>query len=249
MISLSRADGFFLCHTCKVRHPCLNQQNYLDKLAAHQGHATSFINRDWAHERGWSRLAAWDPRKLLISAFGLRDVLRLREALEGYAPNADVKAALQAAQTMTVTNLHSLASSATAGWQSDEVNNTSNLYLDTFVQAVIDFANTAPANSKGIYWFLASGLVTGKLSNPFSGSEGTLTLIDVTTTPQVARLLGFQPYTTTDEVSESSLMSVAAPCAGIHPNFWAVGAMNHSGAALAGSGNTVKYTGVYATVI
>jgi hypothetical protein len=40
---------------------------------------------------------------------------------------ADIKLAYQTEQTMTVTNLHSLASSATAGWQSAVVDNTTNL--------------------------------------------------------------------------------------------------------------------------
>ena len=249
MIHVCLADGFALCHTCQLRHPCFSHQGYLDFLERHKSHSTSFLNRDHLDQAGHSKLAAWDPRRLLVSAFGWWDVLKLRLALEGFAPNADIKTALQSLQTLTVTNLHSLANSATAGWQSAEIDNTSNLYLDSLVQFVLDFANTAPANSKGVYVFAASGLETGKLSNPFSGSEGTLTLVDVTTTAQAARQIGFIPYTTQDEIVESTPMSVAAGNNGIHPPFWALGVMNHSGAALAASGNTAKYRGVYATVI
>lgn len=249
MIDVCRAEGFALCYTCKLRHPCFSHQGYLDFLERHRGHSTSFLNRDHLDAQGHSKLAAWDPRRLLVWAAGQREVLRLRLAMEGFAPNADVKTALQAIQTLTVTNLHSLASSATAGWQSAQVDNTSNLYLESLCQFVLDFANTAPANSKGVYVFAASALETGKLSNPFSGSEGTLTLLDVTTTAQAARQIGFIPYTTQDEIVESTPMSVAAGNNGIHPPFWALGAMNHSGAALAASGNTAKYLGVYATVV
>jgi hypothetical protein len=249
MMQALRAEGFFLCHTCRVRHPCTNAQNYRDKAAAHAGHSTSYLNRDWLHEQHRSRLAAWDPRQLIVSAFGWRDVLQLRMALEGYTANADVKQAQQAVQTMTVTNLHSKASSTTAGWQSAEVDNTSNLYLDTLVQIVLDFANTAPASSKCAYVFAASGLATTILSNPFSGTEGNLTLTDVTTTQQNAKLIGTLPYNTADEVVESTPMSLAAGNGGVHPPFWALGVMNHSGAALAASGNTAKYQGIYATVI
>lgn len=244
-----RAEGFALCHTCRLRHPCLRYENYANFAERHKGHSVSYLNRDWLHEQHRSTLAAWDPRKLLVSAFGYWDVLKLRTALEGYTPNADVKQALQALQTLTVTNLHSLASSATAGWQSAEVDNTTNLFLDSLVQAVLDFAVTAPANSKAAYLFGAGGAETGKLSNPFSGTEGTLTLTDVTTNAQAARLIGVLPYTTADEVVEGSPMSVAAGFAGIHPPFWALGIINHSGSALAASGNTVKYRGVYATVV
>lgn len=246
---ICRAEGFALCHTCGLRHPCFSRQGYLDFCERHKGHATSYLNRDWLHEQRQSKLAAWDPRKLLISVYDAWDVIKLRVALEGYNPNADVKQALQALQSLTVTNLHSLASSATAGWQSAEIDNTSNLYLDSLVQVVLDFANTAAANSKCAYVFAASGLETGKLSNPFSGTEGTLTLTDVTTNAQNARLIGTVPYTTTDEIAEGSPMSVAGGNGGVHPPFWAVGIINHSGAALAASGNTVKYRGVYATVV
>jgi hypothetical protein len=160
----------------------------------------------------------------------------------------DVKLALSAAQTMTVTNLHSLASSATAGWQSDVVDNTTNLYEDAQVMIVLDFANTSPANSRGVYVFAYSGLESGTYTNPVSGSEGTLTLTDVTTTMQNLVQIGFIPYNTADEVAESSVMSVAKFFGGKLPPYWGIALMNHSGAALAASGNTVKWRGVYRTV-
>ena len=161
---------------------------------------------------------------------------------------ASVKLALGTIVSMTVTNLHSLASSATAGWQSAVVDNSSDLYEDALVQVKLDFANTAPANSKGVYVYAYGGLESGVYSNPASGSEGTLTLVDVTANAQNLRLIGFIPYTTQDEVAESSPMSVAAAFGGILPAYWGVALMNHSGAALAGSGNTVKYMPVHHTV-
>jgi hypothetical protein len=154
----------------------------------------------------------------------------------------DIKPVLTSLNTLTVTALQSLASSATAGWQSAEISNASNLYDEILVQVVLDFANTAPANSKGVFVFVASGLETGKLSNPASGAEGTITLVDVTTTPQNLRQIGFIPYTTQDEVAESGFMSFPAP------PFWSLVLMNHSGAALAASLNTVKWMGKYYNV-
>ena len=163
--------------------------------------------------------------------------------------NADVKLAYQAAQTFTVTNLHSLASSTTAGWQGAVVDNTANLYLDALLMTVFDFANTAPANSKGCYLFAYAGLESGTYTNPCSGSEGTLTLLDVTTTPQAIKSLGFVPYTTQDEVAEGAAMSIATVFGGWLPPYWGPAIMNHSGAALAASGNTVKYRGIFQTVL
>ena len=190
-------------------------------IERHAGHAVSFI----------------DPARPVFGALG------------EWRGNADVKTALQALQSLTVTNLHNLASSPTAGWQSAEIDNTSNLFHDSLVQVVLDFANTAPANSRAAFIYAAGGLETGKLSNPFSGTEGTLTLVDVTANAQNAKCIGTVPYTTADEVAEGSPMSVAQGFGGNLTPFWAVGIINHSGAALAAAGNTVKYRGVYATVI
>jgi hypothetical protein len=161
---------------------------------------------------------------------------------------ANIKTAYGNEATMTVTSLHSLANSPTAGWQSTAVDNTSDLYLDAMVYFVIDFANTAPANSRGVYVYAYSG-IGSSYTNPASGSEGTITLPDVTANALSLRQIGFIPYVTQDEVVESAHFSVAAGFGGIMPQKWGIVLMNHSGAALAGSGNTAKYYGVYSTVV
>lgn len=146
--------------------------------------------------------------------------------------------------SFTVTNLHSLGSSATAGWQSDVVDNTSTTYLDAIVQVVLDFANTAPGSSKAAFVYAYGGAESGTYSNPASGTEGTITLVDVTANAQNLKLIGTIPYTTQDEVAESSPFSVAAAFGGVLPKYWGIVIINHSGAALAASGNTVKWYGV-----
>ncbi len=160
---------------------------------------------------------------------------------------ATTAVSFSAVKTMTVTNLHSLASSATAGWQSAVVDNTSDLYEDAQLQIVLDFANTAPANSKCVYVFVYSGLNT-TYTNPASGSEGAITVTDVTTTAQNLKLLATLPYNTADEVVESSVLSVAAAFGGTLPPKWGVVLVNHTGAALAASGNTVTWRGIKRTV-
>jgi len=161
---------------------------------------------------------------------------------------AAIKLALSSPTSMTVTNLNSLASSATAGWQSAVVDNSSDLYLDALVQVVVDMANTAPANDQGLYVFAYGGLAT-TYTNPASGTQGAITLLSVATTPQNLKLLGFLPYSTADEVIESQPMSVAAAFGGVLPQKWGVVVMNYSGAAIAASGNSVNWTGVSATVV
>lgn len=160
---------------------------------------------------------------------------------------SSVKLAFSAVSTMTVTNLHSLASSATAGWQSAVVDNTSDLYEDVLVQVVLDFANTAPANDKCAYVYAYGGLET-TYSNPASGTEGAITVTTIVSNPQAFKQIGIVPYNTADEVAESQPMSVASAFGGILPPKWGLVIMNYSGAALASSGNTVKYAGVYHTV-
>lgn len=161
---------------------------------------------------------------------------------------ANVKLAYSAAQAMTVTNLHSLASSVTAGWQSAVVDNTSDLYEDALVQIVCDFANTAPANDKCVYVYAYGGL-DAAYSNPASGSEGAITVATIASNPMAFRQIGIVPYNTQDEIVESSPMSVAAAFGGVLPPKWGVVLMNYSGAALAASGNTVAWRGVYRTVV
>ncbi len=156
---------------------------------------------------------------------------------------ADVNVKYGSVQTMTVTNLHSLASSATVGWQSAVVDNSSNLYLDALVQVVLDFANTAPANDQAAYVYAYSGLETS-YTNPCSGSEAGVTLV----APFQVSLIGVIHYTTQNEVAESQAMSVAAAFGGILPTKWGLVIINYSGAALAASANIVKWTPIEATV-
>lgn len=160
---------------------------------------------------------------------------------------ATVALSYGAEQTMTVTGLQSLGNSATAGWQSAVVDNTSDLYVDALVQVVIDFANTAPANDKGVYVY-AYGGINATYTNPASGTEGAITVVSHDANPMAFKLIGFLPYTTQDEVAESQPFSVAAAFGGVLPEKWGIVIINRSGAAFAASGNSVKYTGVKLTV-
>jgi hypothetical protein len=145
--------------------------------------------------------------------------------------------------TMTTTSLQSLASSATAGWQSTVVDNSSDLYLDAHVQVVVDMANTAPANDQCLYVYAYGGLAT-TYTNPCTGSEGTITLTSVATTGQNIRLIGLMPYTTADEVIESQPFSVASAFGGVLPVKWGIVIINFTGSATASSGNSVKWVGL-----
>lgn len=153
---------------------------------------------------------------------------------------------------MTVTNLHSLASAATSGWQSAVVDNSSNLWRDAHVFVVLDFANTAAANSKLAALYVYGGVESGVYSGSgglTTGSEGAISLTDITSTPQNLHHLGNVFYNTTNETAQAGPFSVARAMGLMClPKFWGVILVNHSGAALAASGNTVKWLPVYDTV-
>ncbi len=255
MVSLLRAEHLAVCHTCQLRHPCTNHQNWLDFCERHPGHAVSYLQRDALMARGADRLAAWDPRRVVRSAFGAAASWALRQAVGEHAlvnlyrPNADIKEAVQSLQTMTVTNLHSLGSGATGGWQSDGVDYTSNLYLDDQWEFFFDTANTGASVSKAFFCFAAHSLDGTNYTSPATGAEGTITLVDVTANAIAMARLGSIPYITTNENPRSTTFSMAATSGGALPAKASVAVINHSGAALSASGSTVKHRGVYATAV
>lgn len=146
---------------------------------------------------------------------------------------------------MTVTNLNSLASSQTAGWQSDRVDNTSLRAIDFQVNLKIDLANTAPANDKALYayvipWFYDGTTWTvgsdgGNATAP-SGSEGTYTLATVNNAPSPVVL----NYNTADQVvyKQFNLSDIFGMSM---PQGWSLVIINFTGAAIASSGNVAQY--------
>lgn len=156
---------------------------------------------------------------------------------------ASIKLALDVENDFIITHLNNLANSQTVGWQSDAVDNSTNLYLDALVQVIIDFANTAPANDQAAYVYAYAALSCA-YTNPATGAEGCLTI----TNPATMKLIGVLPYNTADEQVESSPMSVAAAFGGILPTKWGIVVINYSGAAIAATGNRASWRGVYNTV-
>lgn len=167
---------------------------------------------------------------------------------------SDIKLKYAAEAALTVTGLHSLASSATAGWTSAVIDNTTNLYEDVLLDIVLDPANTAPANSFGFYVFGFGGTnssdlhTTGAASGDTPGTEGALTFPDVTAGPVNMPLIGFIPYIAQNAVVKRTF-AVAPAFGGLLLPYWGVAILNHSGAALAASGNAINMRGVLRQVI
>lgn len=158
--------------------------------------------------------------------------------------------AYSASNSLTVTNLNSLASSATAGWQSVRIDNTSNKYIDYEITVKVDMANTSPANDKAVYvyispayydgssWYQADG---GTATLP-GGSEGTYTIAN----PNNLTLLMALNYTTADQVVQGTAL-LSSQFASMPQGFQIV-IINFTGAAVASSGNFVGWIGITETI-
>lgn len=160
---------------------------------------------------------------------------------------------LGAATVLTVTNLQSRASSATAGWQSDRVSNISVLASDYEIFIKLTTANTAPANDKAMYVFICPFYTTDGGTTWFASSQGTATLPTGTegtttiATPHNLRLLGVMNYTTQQmTVQDTFLLSNAF--GDRLPDGFSIIIINYSGAALS-TGCVVDYTSLTDTYI
>ncbi len=138
---------------------------------------------------------------------------------------------------MTVTNLQSLASSATAGWQSARVSNVSTLALDYNIFVKLTTANTAPANDKAAYVYVSPAISTDAGTTWLQSDQGTGTLptgSEATTTiasPNNLKLLGVLSYTTQQMVMQGNFLLSNA--FGLNmPEGFSIIIINFTGAAL-----------------
>lgn len=168
---------------------------------------------------------------------------------------AVTKTTYSAEQVMAVTGLQSLASSATAGWSGATIDNTTNLYLDALIQVMLDPANTAPANNQNFELFVWGAEdsdelpTTGAASGNVVGTDGALTFPSISTVQQSLQSVVI-PYTAQDVAIKSPVYSVCSILGlpfGCLPPYWGVAMLNYSGAALAASGNAIKWRGITLT--
>ena len=155
---------------------------------------------------------------------------------------ANIKIAYGTSTSMTTTGLLSLAN--LAGWQSDVVDNTTNLYDDYFFRVtrlaattsgtgLVDFYAYA-AMSDTTYTDVATGTAgaftaAGRLNSSYIGSVTMNTITAVVGTP----------------------LSVAAAFNGTMPSKWGVIAINNCGSALTSLGAAIQmhYQGAYYTTV
>lgn len=165
---------------------------------------------------------------------------------------ATVNIAYGSYTAITVTNLQSLASSATAGWQSGRISNISTKALDYNIFVKLTTANTAPANDKAAYVYISSAISTdggttwlhadqGTTTLP-TGSEGTTTIAS----PNNLKLLGVLAYTTQQMVMQGEFKLSGAVGQSM-PEGFSIIIINYTGAALSTS-CVVAYEAITNTV-
>jgi hypothetical protein len=149
------------------------------------------------------------------------------------------------ATSMTVTNLNSLASSATVGWQSDSVRNNVRKALDYKINIKLTMASTAPANDKAVYVYICPFYFDG--TTWYAASQGTTTLptgaqgASTIASPNNLRLLGVLSYTTTNMVLQDNFL-LSNAFGNVMPDAFSIIIVNFSGAAISASGNVVNYS-------
>ncbi len=237
------------CWACRKRHPLRpgnEDHDYADFAARHPAERGCIVLR-LTPEQVERAVRRAEARKRLR-----------RDAIVGFSHNASILEAFQASdQTMDLTGFNSLASSATAGWSSTYIDNTANLYLDFLFAVTIAAVNTAPGSDQMFYFFAAAALnttdlpSTGASGGTCANSAGTaaaLTFPSVSTTAPVFPFAWKQPYNTQNIAQQSPLFSFARALGGWPGLYNWLPAVNFSGMTIAGSGNAIKYRGVYNTV-
>lgn len=168
---------------------------------------------------------------------------------------ATVNVAYGTYTALTITNLNSLASSATAGWQSARIDNqTSVKALDYEIVVSLTTANTAPANDKAVYVYISPAVTTdggttwlqadGGTTTLPSGSQGTYTIGGVTTTNNLD-LLRAVAYTAQQQTMQAVMR--LSDLYDTMPDGFQIIIVNYTGAALS-TGCVVAYRAITQTV-
>ncbi len=137
--------------------------------------------------------------------------------------------------SVTTTNLAALASSATAGWQSAAIDNTSDLALGVKIYAAVTLASGSPANDKTVYVYVYESEDGTNYSDNATGSEGTLTRRD----PTNFLLIGTIACPTSGSLTYKQVFTFAPA---VMPRKWGLYVNNFTG--LAFTAATITYTPV-----
>lgn len=165
---------------------------------------------------------------------------------------ASVKIAYAASANQTVTALDGLASSSShvTGWESAEIDNTTNLYTDYLVSGKIT-VESAGLSAGEIRFYIVPRLDDATYPGGFDGtaSAETTPLDDANGTAAGARLGAVAVTdTTASQVYYIAPFSVAALFGGVCPAKFVIFVTQSTGTTLETTGNQVTTKGVYYTV-
>lgn len=166
----------------------------------------------------------------------------------------DIKLKYAASSTLTVTNLHSLASdqSFLAGWSSASVSNTTNLYTDYLYGGT--FTTHASNRQAGfIYVYVIASLndtpTWPATASGTIGTEGTLSFTDTEERDSLCRLLTSIIVDTTGSAiytfPQTGIAQLFGFCPTHHALFVTQNATTTTTAGLASSGSAIYGTGGY----
>lgn len=155
-----------------------------------------------------------------------------------------------AATVFAATDLDSLASSATlvAGFESNVIDNSSNLYVDALLSGRFKANNTAPTAGGQIQMWVGSLLNDTEYPDVFDGTAGAETVTSVDIRNSILRLAGAVINdASSNRVYEMAPVSVAALFGGRMPRKWFVWITQSTGQALnvtGSAGGQCWYTGI-----
>jgi hypothetical protein len=170
---------------------------------------------------------------------------------------AEIKRKYQASANLTVTNLASIATSATlvAGWLSGIIDNTTDLDLDKLVTGKIALGNSATAGQIALYAIAMlddSNWPASALTSGTFGTEGTGAFKDATNRDAVAMLVWAAATRSdpgaTDDVYQIAASSLAGAFGGVLPPKVVLFLTHSTGVNLASSGQQITCKGATETV-
>lgn len=140
---------------------------------------------------------------------------------------------------LTIT-LNSLATSATVGRQATVVDNGTNLFDDVYVTTIISTGTVSGPVSVNVYVSGSEDGTNYDQDSAVMGASDAGYTIDSPTNLKLAAVIN----TSTSSKVYNATFSVASLFGGVMPRKWTVVVCQNTGGALAGSGNSMSYTGV-----
>lgn len=154
----------------------------------------------------------------------------------------DVKLAFGTTTAITIA-LANLASSLTVGRESTAVDNGTNKFLDALVTVVLNVITGSIANDKAAYIYVYGSEDGTLFTDNATGADAAITLED----PTCLRLVQVVPMPTSLKAYEV-IFSIAQAFGGVLPRKWGIVVRNYCGLALAATGSSASYSGIYETV-